>query len=879
MFRYKRNQPPQPPSPAPQPPSPSQPQTHILIDTLSSSQNQNRLPYQTKNAQERIIIPRNNRIDLNNDINCNTTNKKTIIHVFDKSNGFGDFLRGSIILAQYAKFFNINIKIDVSRHNISKCLNIEPELLTSNDKTHLVCFNSDSNTDKYLYSLIQQFINSAKETLYITTNLYYNMHLVTNDIKEYINSYFTFKQEYYDTVKELFKLNKYNVLHIRCVDAAFITDFEDKNLLSEIIKLQLDDNTFVMSNNYSLKRQINKLFGFHFIDKQSFHTATSQEYTDLESMVIEYIILSKSSHIYSFSYYHHGSGFSEQCSVLYDIPYRIIFLPHKNKYEELATNLLHVHYNNLLGNTFIATKSIEKKNDNMDHIAFITLSNSGYIDYTLNCLQSLKNINMKKTLKVYCIGKEGNSILKNNNIASELIDDEDASDFQKFREKKWSNVVQHKFEIIYNNLLNNEYVCITDGDIVYENNKMFDYLLNNIENNDLLIQSEGIYNSDLCSGFMFIKSNQSTIAFFNPENTKMYKNSVGWDDQVYINANRHKLKFKKLPLHLFPSGKYYYEYNKNINEQNYLIHFNWIIGDEKQKKMIEFNKWYISPKVKICHYGTDGFGHQLEGMLRLLSLSINNKAAYQYNSRKEYRFEHTNFKIDNLTQYLTEALKIISGKETDDKEDKETLNIVSKEQRLFEQILKTDKNIENTIYCYDGVCSNIPNKLPANFEYINELEKSLPILRKAFVEKNIHLPKKSYDDKLINVCCHIRLGDAVGQRVLDTDNLFNVIKEFQKYSKYRIIIHTDGDVTHLQHNNTIINDSKTDVLQVLSDFIYADILCMNYSSLSVAAHLLADTKQNVICPTNAGPTFKYRILNKCITTTQIMNTIVSKYKR
>ena len=70
---------------------------------------------------------------------------------------------------------------------------------------------------------------------------------------------------------------------------------------------------------------------------------------------------------------------------------------------------------------------------------------------------------------------------------------------------------------------------------------------------------------------MFIKSNEHTISLFNPENVKMYRNQEGWDDQVYINSIKYKFKFKKLPLQLFPTGQYYYEFNKNI--QPYLIHF------------------------------------------------------------------------------------------------------------------------------------------------------------------------------------------------------------------------------------------------------------------------------------------------------------------
>ena len=157
---------------------------------------------------------------------------------------------------------------------------------------------------------------------------------------------------------------------------------------------------------------------------------------------------------------------------------------------------------------------------------------------------------------------------------------------------------------------------------------------------------------------------------------------------------------------------------------------------------------------------------------------------------------------------------------------------------------------------------------------MEEMEKSIPKLREAFVLNNKYLPAKSYDNEKINICCHIRLGDAIiTGRVLDTDNIFKIIKEFQKYDKYRIIIHTDGDVSELENNNTIIYDKNTEVLQVFSDFIYADILIMNYSSLSIAAHILGDVKQNVICPSNAGPTFKHRILKKCVPINKLLSII------
>jgi hypothetical protein len=251
----------------------------------------------------------------------------------------------------------------------------------------------------------------------------------------------------------------------------------------------------------------------------------------------------------------------------------------------------------IIKDTIIDLKIINKQINTIDecnNIAFITLTNTGYINYTLNCIQSLKNINMDKQLKVYCIGNEGYSILQQNNILCELIDTKNAEldKFILFKSINWSNITYYKFEILYNNLLTNKYVCITDGDIVFENNQMFDYLLNNIEDNDLLIQSEGINTKELCSGFMFIKSNKKTISLFNPKNYIEYSNHTNWNDQLYVNNNKHRIKFKTLPLHLFPTGNFYYNFNKNINT-NYLIHFNWVVGNEKQQKMLQYNKWYI----------------------------------------------------------------------------------------------------------------------------------------------------------------------------------------------------------------------------------------------------------------------------------------------
>jgi len=233
----------------------------------------------------------------------------------------------------------------------------------------------------------------------------------------------------------------------------------------------------------------------------------------------------------------------------------------------------------------------------LQDISFITLTNDGYIEYTENCLKSLEKINSKINLNCYCIGKKGYEYLNNKKYNCFLIDEEENSNFQVFRKGNWSNIVFNKFVIIYENLLKYKYVCITDGDIVFENTNFLQYLLENIGSNELLIQTEYI-NSEkyvLCSGFMFIKSNSNTLRFFNPKYIEKNKNTSGWGDQIYVNDNKDKLKYKMLPIELFPNGKYYYNNNNNNNNiKPYLIHFNWIIGHEKKVKMCSYGKWYLN---------------------------------------------------------------------------------------------------------------------------------------------------------------------------------------------------------------------------------------------------------------------------------------------
>lgn len=264
----------------------------------------------------------------------NTNSDKTIINVYGSSSyGFGDYLRGCITLAHYAKYFGVNFKLCMNRNGISNYLNnSEENNHHSIDNIEQVYSDNNPYSDLYynLYLRIVNFMKSDQKILCVESNIMYGMKVPSQDIKDCINSFISFKPLYYEMVEQLFNLKNYNVIHIRTLDSSFHTELPKNKvirLFGEIKKLQLDTNTIVISSNNLLKQQINQVFGYHFIDKPSAHTASNvTNYNNLDSTVLEYIILSKSSHTYAFSPYGHGSGFSEQCSVLNNIPYQVTYV-------------------------------------------------------------------------------------------------------------------------------------------------------------------------------------------------------------------------------------------------------------------------------------------------------------------------------------------------------------------------------------------------------------------------------------------------------------------------------------------------------------------------------------------------------------------------
>ena len=141
--------------------------------------------------------------------------------------------------------------------------------------------------------------------------------------------------------KELYNLipNNYNVIHIRSGDKYLIYNNNNTNVtdlihkLTRIIEEYITNNTnkqIVLlgdSNNILniLVKQYPQLINFNN-DISHMGEGVNCTYDNIKNNMIEFYIISESSSIYSISTYHHGSGFSNWCAEINNIPYTSIYI-------------------------------------------------------------------------------------------------------------------------------------------------------------------------------------------------------------------------------------------------------------------------------------------------------------------------------------------------------------------------------------------------------------------------------------------------------------------------------------------------------------------------------------------------------------------------
>ena len=272
--------------------------------------------------------------------------------------GLGDFIRCCFYILQFSDNYSINIDFNIYKHPIKAYLkyffNKEDisESISNNisffEKKNYKYFTNNNIIDYYYYNIDNDIFKFIKQIETYDKHKY--LYLVNHpDETRILEQHKTKIRELFEPVYELqmkienmlTSLNlikhKYKIIHVRLNDDSFngnYINFTDKqtiniiNTINAIKKTTTDDIFLLCSNNVFKKYIIQQTPNIKTIFSEISHIGESTIATDdsLINTLIDFYIMSYSNHIYSFSVYEHGSGFSKWCAVMHNIPYICIKL-------------------------------------------------------------------------------------------------------------------------------------------------------------------------------------------------------------------------------------------------------------------------------------------------------------------------------------------------------------------------------------------------------------------------------------------------------------------------------------------------------------------------------------------------------------------------
>ncbi len=248
-------------------------------------------------------------------------------------------------------------------------------------------------------------------------------------------------------------------------------------------------------------------------------------------------------------------------------------------------------------------------------ITFISVFNEACLPLAKNHLESLKRNNITNYI-AYVTDEASYNKLRSNYNVIHLLDTNISNDKKDFNTEDFNKLSYLRYYIIQQYLDQNKPVWYLDIDtvVLQDLNGKYNELLEVYKkyNVDALFQSDI---NAICTGCMCLFPTQNTKNLIERIIKEKVRNA---NDQMFMNyliqQQNHPLSFDLLELDEFPIGYLYFnnkyvvpvgeslskvveakqKYDQNEKKNPYLIHANWIIGNEnKIKSLQESNLWYL----------------------------------------------------------------------------------------------------------------------------------------------------------------------------------------------------------------------------------------------------------------------------------------------
>ena len=265
--------------------------------------------------------------------------------------GFGDYLRGCFCLYQVSKILGLEFDMDLKKHPKSKFLATKATDSDNINYNEICRFNNDNyagvDSNQQLKKKSPEFLNELvnhlnsinnNENYYLFSNSFPIFSKIRNEAKQFIKLKIAPNQLMQQNIRLRMsnlglKRKGYSVIHMRVGDGYLlsndtvnresllfldqISNFLTKNINPESKNLLLSDNNYI-------KKLMKERFPSLIIQNRPItHLGEQSELSDVEVMntMLDFYTMANSNKIFSFSKFGWGSGFSEWCSVVYNIPY------------------------------------------------------------------------------------------------------------------------------------------------------------------------------------------------------------------------------------------------------------------------------------------------------------------------------------------------------------------------------------------------------------------------------------------------------------------------------------------------------------------------------------------------------------------------------
>ena len=242
-----------------------------------------------------------------------------------------------------------------------------------------------------------------------------------------------------------------------------------------------------------------------------------------------------------------------------------------------------------------------------------TLTNSGYLLYTLNLLKSLQPYGIDKKVLVVCMDKRAMAVLRQRGFHAFSVDDpieeKDAlSRFCPWNTPGYDTICYTKLRLIHRLLSWNHHVLLVDGDVVFRKDPREDWRgwWSSPPTYDVYIQNDAERDEDttnLCTGYLWIRSTEVTKEVYaceTPEGKERYRMcAFDNNDQTYFNKYvKPVCRVRALPLDRYPNGAVYQKRKRVLDASGLcvLVHFNWLKGHFKLVVMKQNGMWLLTPE-------------------------------------------------------------------------------------------------------------------------------------------------------------------------------------------------------------------------------------------------------------------------------------------